>query len=607
MKKKRSEKFHTDSQSDEMDLKRINTWLPGAVALNGQLVRRRILGGQYRMFNSGFVARNNDPDDISLLFDNKKNRRRKVYKRLNTIVRKELQSKFDESREKQLLSHKNLKIKYNPKEVGDFSSFGVTKTLTQAVKDAFPSLETASPDQSKILAVLKSHISCFARTSPGSGSSLSGLVYAMDMRRRDIKSVDSIILVPTTQLVKQYQRYSERLLNEYKWDKRGKVQFLYRSSKEEEQTQIQNLEAITPQTIVTTPQRLLDVISEHVDDPNYMKINCVRFIALDELDSLLLKTSGHTKPAEILIDYVNRLRGTVVNNPPLQFLFIDSIDHSLRLDRLIEDKEWCVSRNFVSVGSPPSKSDIIPRPSIPSNVLISLIVSDTKTGDKDVRLQAAVDIVEAMKRLRANVEIEFDKGYKLYRLKSRNGVEANLVELVRAIPRMKLSQDKTLCIVPEGASIPRLLETFAQNKLSAQWIDDVDLHKFFDEPGEAMLLLTPSSITGVSFPGLRNIICLGVDSVSDFRTLTKIATRCRLPKTGLLRDHTVGDKDLEPVFSCKLTLMMTRKEFGMMERFALERVLLQSGLQRLTPVIGDYEEVDLGKYQELVLSFTDGL
>lgn len=133
------------------------------------------------------------------------------------------------------------KLKFDPKENGNFSNFGVLPFLQQRLNqleklnddhdnDRFRKLGvlpkdhsrdlSPTPDQRIILSVLGSEHSLLFRGDSYSGKSLSIAIHALNFTLSRVPkfgqissgcSVDSVILVPTDNLVKKYLKYFQFL------------------------------------------------------------------------------------------------------------------------------------------------------------------------------------------------------------------------------------------------------------------------------------------------------------------------------------------------------------------------------------------------------------
>lgn len=221
-------------------------------------------------------------------------------------------------------------LKYDPCQDEDFTAYGIVPFFQKRLNDmllpksarsgSIPRYNIKpSDDQRKLLSILKSDHSVVLKGGVQTGKSLSLITYALDAvlsRTPNYKLIrltglDSVIIVPTDELVDTYKKYVAGLLRgihpeccpdelipnkttkEFELTRKPlRVEFLSTKKSEVYST---DGESGTPQVLVTTLSRLSDIING--EGESLTKINLlenIKLLAVDETD-IFTQTSqlGH--------------------------------------------------------------------------------------------------------------------------------------------------------------------------------------------------------------------------------------------------------------------------------------------------------------------------
>ncbi|ANZ77879.1 BA75_04907T0 [Komagataella pastoris] len=471
--------------------------------------------------------------------------------------------------------YSRLKIKFDPRFEGSFKDFGVSTRLDRQLSEKLH-INQPTDTQRRILSILCSDLSVLAVSSQRSGNSTCLLLYALSMKGR------SLLLAPTTLAVLQLQKLCHSLEVEG-------VAFLYRSSEEEELNQGKQLDLKTPKVIVATPQRMLDLISEKKSDPLFMNLHELNFLGVDDADMQLLndnKKVVHERPAQILINYIIKLKETVTSNKnsqPLQFGFIETLDISNKLLNMIKENKWNASRTLLPIGLL-AKGDVLARARINQSASLSIVISDSKKV-LDLKLPPLSSGMEVLSKIRSPIGREFDENAKKHLTSQLQNdktlsqfISAEVSDALSAVS-MKLKTKKSLLICPDSITVRTIMEQLTALGYSSKQLSSSTTNFFNDENEQSQFLIsTPSQLPGVNLEGLTSVICLGLHALKDSKTLVLIAGKSQSPH---------------------VTLILSKSKTTMVERFMIERMLLKSGVANLTPLIGETDDYDEKAYQEL--------
>ena len=209
--------------------------------------------------------------------------------------------------------------------------------------------------QQRLLYALKAenqHL--FFRAETGTGKSFMTAMHALNLSRsmttENQPTTTVIILVPTQDLAVQYHYWITNILGTSIQDptKTAKipkiVQTLFRTDTEGEQKQDQLLQDNpNPHVIISTPTRMLDMISQKADSFDIENLKC---IILDEADDLVQppeKTNGkkprHPTPGEILLDWIFGKRNVSAKSEFMKLIAI-SATLTKQFEEFILEKGW---------------------------------------------------------------------------------------------------------------------------------------------------------------------------------------------------------------------------------------------------------------------------
>jgi superfamily II DNA/RNA helicase len=166
------------------------------------------------------------------------------------------------------------------------------------------------------------------RAETGTGKSFIMAMWALNVDR----SVDNavlpkptttvLIIVPNPDLAIQYHYWISRTLSSsFKAIAKmsNLVQVFYRSNEDEEEHQEQQLrEHPHPHIIISTPTRLLDLLSDHAERFDF---DHLKYVMIDEADEIIQPPNPmargirHARPGETLLDWIWRKRAAAAPTP----------------------------------------------------------------------------------------------------------------------------------------------------------------------------------------------------------------------------------------------------------------------------------------------------
>ncbi|KAI0463127.1 hypothetical protein LJB42_003146 [Komagataella kurtzmanii] len=550
-------------------------------SINGLGVRSRWI---HQSFKRDAVSESNVITSVkkqNLKRNPKSNRsiRRNRYNDLRVQVERDVIESLEKNKKSSLKSphdkYNRLKIKFDPRFEGSFKDFGIFSRLDRQLNEK-SHISRPTDNQRRILSILCSGISVLAVASQRSGSSTCLLLYALSIRGR------SLLLAPTTLALLQLQKLCHSLEVQ-------DVAFLYRSSEEDELNQEKQLDLKTPQVIVATPQRMLDLISKNNSDPLFMRLHELNFLGVDDADIQLLNDNRkvvHERPAQILINYIMKLKETISstkNIQPLQFGFIETLDISNKLLNMIEENKWNVSRTLLPIGLL-AKGDVLARARINQSARLSIVIGDSRKV-LDFKLPPLSTGMEVLSKIRSPIGKEFDENAKKHLTtqlqKDKTLSQFISDEILDALPTVsaKLRKKKSLLICPDSITIRTIMEQLTKLGYSSKQLSSSTTNFFNDENEQSQFLVsTPSQLPGLNLEGLASVICLGLHTLKDAKTLVLIAGKSQ---------------------SSRVTLILSKSKTTLVERLMIERILLKSGVANLTPLIGETDNYDEKAYQEL--------
>ncbi|VEU20259.1 DEKNAAC101218 [Brettanomyces naardenensis] len=510
-------------------------------------------------------------------------------------------------------------------------------TLSQLISDrslrqaiiSYMNSSTPSAFQRRFWSLMTGYLSTIAKGDQGSGRSTAIAVSALALKRIRNRGpgINSLIVVKSTNMVLQYERMIKDILKalpgEHQWDNYEAVaQFQYRADDETELRQ-QSVLANTPEPhiLVTTPQRMLDILSTR--GMEFLKVNSLSAIFVDDFDSMVdgedyLQTKKKT-PVVQLLDYVVKLQDyrRQHNEPHPQIIFTvsNTCTNSL-LEQVREGTEWFDWSKFAPLGTYDGDTDVPSRKGVPCNVAISSVFVDPYVGEKNQK-KFKVKLYDMVPfEYGSNMSVWLDKLYRsmegndyLYR-KNRNTKKAAMSQEVKSgslevlvsgfikLAKKKdcnnLKDEKILMVYPDEVSDKQLKDILEKSKKRVRVFDDeVDSDFFVRSSGEEeaqILMINASSLTGLTFKGLKNVVLLGIDTIKNVQGLVNIAGRFR-DDSGLILER------LFPPFSesssssiqNRIYLLNSKLDFEDLERNFLERTLIKAGLVNQFSSVGVIE------------------
>lgn len=241
--------------------------------------------------------------------------------------------------------------------------------------------------QKRFYTLMSAYASTIAKGPHGSGKSFALVSSALNMRRAKTRGVgiNSLILVKSNEMVFQYKKIVESIIGQIDNSKMkvpNVAQFLYRGSSQEELSQEDLLmDNPCPHILVSTPQRLLDLLSSRGMD--FVKVNSLAFIGVDDFDSmvdpdLLLETKNRS-PVVTLLDYIIKLqdykRSHNEPHPQIALLVGESAPEAL-IDQIKQLTKWFDWNKFASIGKFKENTDLPTFKYIPTDVTVSTVLVD---------------------------------------------------------------------------------------------------------------------------------------------------------------------------------------------------------------------------------------
>ncbi|GMM33001.1 hypothetical protein DASC09_003260 [Saccharomycopsis crataegensis] len=557
--------------------------------------------------------------------------------------------------------NKNFKLSVDPSVNSSFSELKMVPRVTDVLPNIKINPNYPTTTQRKILSVLSAKYSLLSRHHPGTGKSMSFLLHSLNLRVNKVSNnatlknkndilPSGLLLMNSANCVLQCRDLFRKMYPTPN-DLPFSVEFLYRSSESEvEERQVESLLSNSTKChlIVSTPSRLLDIISQ--SSPSSLPdLQNLRFIGVDDADSQLLDANNEeiidynqphkAQPAELLIDYL------VKNNRKSEFLqlgFLNSTSINANLRSFLEHKTdaWfsgkdTKSNNCVTIGAP--EIDIYKTISgrrISKDIeVIGIATSKSEENQVILKNIKIPDIPEAgsqlLKEISSPETQKFDKEFKKYRLsadvKSKINNEQFLNESFESL-RFFLKdilgkKESPLLVIPDTISILKVQELLVNNNIDSKiWkingpsdklystFEDFMKHKAGENP--KILISSMHGIGGITFPQLKTIIGFGIDTFKDSNAFVKLASRLRYWRKGLVdpvkeftyvldqmdkpsestgnaveSEETIHETGKNEVKNTsKIILFTSKKDFCAREALALYRTILKSGLKRLNPI-----------------------
>ena len=501
--------------------------------------------------------------------------------------------------------------------------------------------------QKRFFALMSGFASTVAKGPAGSGKSFALLISALSNRRSHTrgKGINSLILVRSNLLVRQYEQLTNDIIANM--DGKQKVnaklvsQFLYRGTPEEEMKQDDDLtDYQTPHILVTTPQRLLDVLSSRGMD--FVKINSLSYIGVDDFTSMLdenqLLETQKKSPIVNLLDYVLKLQDyrRQHNDPHPQVILMveESATESLIL-QLKEYTKWIDWRKFAPIGKFGEEEDIpyykyVANKSAVSTVLVYPRFSQDDLKEKSVSKKFKVSLYDmkpfdygSTPSMWLNKLYRESFGNSLVYKKHRNSkwtsipndVKKGELEILcsglgKLLKKKNIMQwiedNRALVVHPDEVNSKQVVEILSHK--TGRKVKTFNISKDAEsfktrfsnkkEDDFQILVLNSSSLTGLTLPGLNTIFVLGIDSIKSESHLSTIMGRTR-KSDGLVPEEEytifsemhksrVDEKDLR-ARTFIITAMLPDSTIDPYDRNFLERAYLVNGLVNQVDAIGVHE------------------
>lgn len=355
------------------------------------------------------------------------------------------------------------------------------------------------------------------------------------------------------------------------------AQLLYRASPEAEKEQLALLrKAPSPQVLITTPTRLMDILQS--DFRNRLNLKQLSSIFVDDADVLLpqekfiLKTksqriNNHTKPIIELGDYIASLRNGYMRSelmafPPLQVVWAGATLKPFH-KRLLTSLGWSEGRPVVDIGlthhnmikapysvtspdvdvrivtKPTARSPCMSVPLPPINLGLAMeelqdVMNIARERGEYLKMKFAAirdfyndRYTQVMRKRFYNKQLFLDKSY----------FEA-ASDLIRSRPT-----ERALVLTTQSFKADKYKEAFAEVGINAAHVADLDPSRmddfcqtFFSTPIDGSSEDTkdmPQAIVcnlrqfkGIQLPELSNVIVLGWESLEEESDFALIANMC---------------------------------------------------------------------------------
>lgn len=440
--------------------------------------------------------------------------------------------------------------------------------------------------QQRFFALMSGFSSTITKGPAGCGKSFAMLVNALSIRRSKNRGtgINSLILVKSNSLVLQYEKIVNGILAQMhrnskdKMDRRIIAQFLHRGTPDEELLQEDDLTDIqTPHVLISTPQRLLDILSSKGMD--FVKINSLSYIGVDDFTSMIheenLLETEKKPPIVTLLNYVLKLQDyrRQHNEPhPQVILVADEAATENLIEQVKKYTKWIDWDKFAPIGKFGEEEDIpfykyIGDKNAVSTVLVypKFTVTDktenknsNKIGKFKVNLfdmhpfQYGKNPNDWMCTLYRN-EYGNSLVYKKHRNKKwslmpSSAKQGELEILCAGLSKLLKKQNvvdwfsenkRGLVVHSDEINSSQVVELLSKKSGKKVRILDV-MHdqnifnrEITAENDTQLLVINSSALTGLTFPDLDTIFVLGIDSIKTTSHFATIVGRTR-NKSGLV-------------------------------------------------------------------------
>ncbi|KAH3667125.1 hypothetical protein OGAPHI_002774 [Ogataea philodendri] len=558
----------------------------------------------------------NDPDIV-----NNKSWRRSYYHQLSQLT-EALDARFKEQLDKNMHKIKSYNDRINTtiesritvditRDKLRFEDFYPNKVVSKAIASKL-GFVTTTDFQRRLFALATGFISTVAVGEPGTGKTSSLFVHSLFLRRMNARGegINSLLLVNSGQQAAKLEHMAQKIFSgileqiprqgaSYK----EMAQFLYRADEATEKKQINALmENPCPHVLVSTPQRLLDLLSTRGMD--FLKVQSLAYIAVDDIDHMMevsLPISKQRKtPIIQLLDYVLKLQdyNRIHNEPHPQLAFTTtSPTPSVFLDELRENTQWFDWSKFHEMGNfqdtQMAATNLVPKNVVFGCVLVRSQLSKSKKLRTDLIDMKPPLYPERMDwEYAATGEPKFLEYWKHKRSHmSKDIVDGELQVLISGVLKLfKKKKDdypgRVLMVVSDETSVLKTQKMLEKLKRPVIVYSGQDLE---DTPNSCLIVANGKSVAGIGFKNINTMMVLGLDVVRDIHRFVHLAGRFR-NAAGLVSSDLYGvvDDDKYPVN--KMILLAPDLATGSEERNQISRLSLRGGLVQWTPVVGIREK-----------------
>lgn len=490
-----------------------------------------------------------------------------------------------------------------------------------------------TPFQKRYFALMTAYASMIAKGPCGSGKSFSLLVSALSMRRSTTrgKGINSLIIVKSNDLVHQYAQISNEILKNMSREKdfnyKKVVQFLFRGTPEEEMQQDDDLTDVQyPHILITTPQRLLDILSSKGMD--FVKINALSFIGVDDFNSMLDETflfeTSKKAPVVKLLDYVLKLQDYRRNHndphPQVVLLTDESTTENL-VSQVKEYTKWIDWKKFATIGKFGEDDDIPHYKFVASKAAVSSVLvkpnffGDSENGKLQVDLfdmhrsdygSTAKSWVNTLYRSALGNPLSYKKHRNTKWSSLPLAVKLGELEILcfglqkllkeRSLTEWFSKSKKALVVHADEFNSKQVVDALSEKTeyKVRQFSTKYDLNVFNSSTTDAdLFVINVSSLSGLTLKNLDTIFVLGIEAIKSEHTLAMIMGRTRL-ENGLVPADEYGyfaQKDDDAAYLPRsrtfiLSSMTPDGYYDPLDRNFLMRSFVKNGLVKQLPIVG---------------------